>query len=111
MKEYVAKANNVTAFEQEGNCVHCHEELESRKGLYAMCPNGPCEAMGHVKCWSKHALSASSQGVLIPDTCNCPSCGGKLRWGDMMKELSLRIRGAAEVEKLLKKKTKVKKTT
>lgn len=105
MKSYVEKANNVVAFEQEGSCVHCHEEMESGKGLHPMCPNEGCEAIGHLTCWSKEArLDTDGEGVL-PSLCRCPSCGGEVRWGDMMKELSLRTRGEKEVAKLLKKKS------
>lgn len=103
VKDYVEKAHNIVMFEQEGNCVHCKKALESGKGLYPMCPNQGCEAMGHLDCWSRHALSGEDEGIIIPQQCTCPACGGDIRWGDMMKELSLRIRGPKDVEKLLKK--------
>lgn len=109
LKDYVEKAQNVVTFEREGACVHCDEELESAKGLHPMCPNEGCEAMGHLDCWSQHALAGANEGIVIPDACTCPSCGGDIRWGDMIKELSLRIRGPKEVEKLLKKKRRSKK--
>ncbi|KJZ74508.1 hypothetical protein HIM_06104 [Hirsutella minnesotensis 3608] len=106
MREYVQKANDAVSFEREGACLHCGEELESGKGLHAMCPNAECTAMGHVDCWGRHALAGDDEENLIPDSCTCPSCGGSVRWSDMMKELSLRIRGGKEVEKLLQKKTR-----
>ncbi|PHH87067.1 hypothetical protein CDD83_9352 [Cordyceps sp. RAO-2017] len=104
MRDYVAKAQDVVAFEREGKCVHCRKKLSSGRGLHAMCPGGGCTAMGHLDCWSRHALSGDGGGddIVIPDLCACPSCGGEFRWADMMKELSLRIRGGAEVAKLLK---------
>lgn len=102
--EYVEKANNVVSFEREGDCVHCHEALEPGKGLYPMCSNEGCEAMGHLTCWSKKALENTVVGDLIPQHCTCPACGGQIRWGDMMKELTLRVRGGKDIEKLLKKK-------
>lgn len=108
MSKYVEKAHDVVHFEQEGNCVHCAEELESGKGLHAMCPNDECKAMGHLDCWSSLALSKNSSDHIIPEECTCPSCGGQVRWGDMVKELSLRIRGASEVKKLLKRAQKGK---
>ncbi|KAK7407962.1 Slx4p interacting protein [Neonectria punicea] len=110
IKSYVEKAHNVVSFEQEGNCVHCHEELESAKGLHPMCPNDGCEAMGHLDCWGKHALEGEDEGTLIPELCTCPSCGGEVRWAEMIKELSLRVRAPKDVEKLLKKKQRTKKT-
>ncbi|KAL6879208.1 hypothetical protein J3F83DRAFT_725453 [Trichoderma novae-zelandiae] len=109
MKEYIEKAHNVVSFEREGRCLHCNAEMQPNQGLYAMCPNEGCEAMGHVDCWSKHALASDDPGVVLPNRCTCPSCGGEVRWGDMMKELSLRTRGAGEVEKLLRKRKRAKK--
>ncbi|KAI5461667.1 hypothetical protein BGZ63DRAFT_386363 [Mariannaea sp. PMI_226] len=111
MKPYIEKAHNVTSFEREGKCVHCHDELESGKGLYPMCPNEGCEAMGHLDCWGKHALSDENDGPLIPLECKCPSCGGEVVWGDMIKELSLRTRGTKDVEKMMKAKKRTKKAT
>ncbi|KAF5010226.1 hypothetical protein FDECE_3585 [Fusarium decemcellulare] len=109
MKEYVEKAHNIVSFEREGKCVHCHEELESNKGLQPMCPNDGCEAMGHLDCWGKHALRDEDEGTVIPKSCTCPGCGGEIEWADMMKELTLRVRGPKEVEKLLKKRRRTKK--
>lgn len=110
LTDYVCKAQDVVAFEQEGDCVHCAETLQPGRGLQPMCPNADCEAIGHIGCWSRAALSHEGGEDILPDMLNCPSCGGKIRWGDMMKELSLRVRGTQDVEKLLKKAEKAKKT-
>ncbi|PHH65648.1 hypothetical protein CDD81_1734 [Ophiocordyceps australis] len=104
IKAYVEKANEVVTFERQGNCVHCDQELLSGQGLHAMCPRDDCTAMGHLDCWSRHALSDDKQDEVIPIGCSCPACGGEIRWADMVKELSLRIRGQGEVTKLLSKK-------
>ncbi|KAH0594550.1 hypothetical protein MHUMG1_07901 [Metarhizium humberi] len=109
MAEYVVKAHDVVNFEQEGRCVHCAEELESGKGLHGMCPNDKCKTMGHLDCWGKHALSGENTTHIIPDRCSCPSCGAPVRWGDMVKELSLRVRGNKDVQKLVKAAEKAKK--
>jgi structure-specific endonuclease subunit SLX1 len=102
MRAYAEKTSNVVSFEQEGTCVHCNGTLETGKGLHAMCPNDGCEAMGHLTCWGKQGGDRRG-GNVIPQQCTCPSCGGRIRWGDMMKELTLRERGGKEVERLLKK--------
>jgi structure-specific endonuclease subunit SLX1 len=41
---------------------------------------------------------------LIPVKGHCPNCKAEIRWVDVVKELSLRIRGQKEVEKLLEEK-------
>lgn len=48
--------------------------------------------------------------VVVPIQGRCPQCGGHIQWVDMMKELSLRERGAKEVEALLKVKKRRTKT-
>lgn len=131
MRDYVAKAQEIFAFERQGSCVSCGERLVAQSSdqaaghddpppLLAVCPNAGCEAVGHLTCWGGELLDgerraaarpfaqggppeASHQHV-VPIEGRCPGCGGPVRWVDMMKELTLRQRGAKEVVKLLKKK-------
>ncbi|TQW02071.1 GIY-YIG catalytic domain-containing protein [Cordyceps javanica] len=106
VRDHVQKARDVVAARREGRCVHCDEALVSGQGLHAMCPNGDCVAMGHLDCWSRHALAGeeadAGADAVLPRACSCPSCGGSVRWDDLVRELTLRVRGEAEVEKLLK---------
>lgn len=111
IKDYVQKAHDIVSFEREGDCLHCGKELESGRGLHAMCPNAECTAMGHLDCWSRHGLEGDGGDNVVPDVFQCPSCTGDIRWGDMVKELSLRVRGAKEVDRLLKKRKRMPKTT
>lgn len=108
---YLEKGQNITNFEQEGMCVVCHQHLDHGKGLYAICSNGACQGVGHLACWGRHLLEQSGErdtdAVLLPTEGRCPKCSGTVRWGDMMKELTLRTRGQKEVEKILKKHRKV----
>ncbi|KAI1414412.1 structure-specific endonuclease subunit SLX1, partial [Hypoxylon sp. FL1857] len=108
MKDYVAKTQSIYDFEREGNCVICGEHLEPGKGLYATCSNVGCEGTGHVSCWSRHMLGEEAGEDIIPISGHCPQCKGGVVWGDLMKEMSLRVRGAKEVQRLLKKPRKRK---
>lgn len=102
---YLEKGQNVTTFEREGNCVVCLQHLEHDKGLYAICPNGECEGVGHLDCWSRHLLhqQGDDDGAVLPVDGRCPKCSSVVKWGDMMREMTLRVRGQKEVEKVLKK--------
>ncbi|KAI3393090.1 hypothetical protein diail_4761 [Diaporthe ilicicola] len=102
---YLEKGQNVTTFEREGNCVVCLQHLDHGKGLYAICSNGECEGVGHVDCWSRHLLHEQGENdeMILPVEGSCPKCGGVVRWGDMMRELTLRVRGQKEVDKVLKR--------
>lgn len=104
---YLEKGQNIVTFEQEGTCVVCRQHLGHDKGLYAICSNGQCEGVGHLDCWSRHLLQQQGEQdndtVLLPMEGRCPKCDGTVRWGDMMKELTIRTRGQKEVDKILRK--------
>ncbi|OIW30344.1 hypothetical protein CONLIGDRAFT_632406 [Coniochaeta ligniaria NRRL 30616] len=108
IKDYVAKGRDVFSFEREGDCVICNEHMPPDEGLYGLCSNNGCEGVGHLSCWSRHMLSEQEDESIIPVGGRCPKCHGPVKWGDMMTELTLRLRGAKDVDKLLKKKRKAK---
>ncbi|KAE9364672.1 hypothetical protein N431DRAFT_354204 [Stipitochalara longipes BDJ] len=102
-KTYVEKGKNIIDFEREGSCAICHNDLEHAAGIYAICPNHACESVTHLTCLSKHFLTDEEE-ALVPVTGQCSACNSEIKWVDVVKELSLRIRGQKEVEKLLKEK-------
>lgn len=106
MKGYLEKTRSLYSFEREGSCAVCKEVLEPGEGLYATCSNDGCECTGHLSCWSRHLLGRQAKKEIIPVSGRCPKCKGQVVWGDMMKEMSLRLRGQKEVDKLLLKKTR-----
>ena len=100
-KPHVMKSKEIIEFEREGVCAVCQEELEHEMGIYSVCPSPGCESVTHLTCLSKHFLK-NEPGSIIPVQGTCPSCKSEVVWGDVVKELSLRMRGQKEVEKLLK---------
>lgn len=108
LKSYVAKSKNVFDFEREGSCAVCAQHLEHEQGVYAICPAADCEAVSHLTCLAKHFLgseaqTAAKENLLVPIAGCCPSCGTALKWVDVVKELSLRMRGQKELDRLLRK--------
>ena len=106
-KEYVKKAKDVVDFEREGACSICNKDLEHDAAIYTICPNPGCETVTHMTCLSKHFLKDDDDSM-VPINGTCPSCKAELRWVNVVKELSLRMRGQKEVEKLLKGKRLMK---
>jgi structure-specific endonuclease subunit SLX1 len=100
-KPHVEKGKNIVDFEREGSCAICHSDLEHDAGIYTICPNPGCESVTHLTCLSQHFLKDETD-ALVPVKGQCPTCKAELRWVDVVKELSLRIRGQKVVETLLK---------
>lgn len=91
-------------------CQICSMPLDLRKDLYVVCPTNKCKHLSHVKCLSKHSLAQNSS-LFVPESGECPSCHARLEWSELMREVTLRTRGAKEVAKLLSKKKKSKVAT
>lgn len=102
VKEQVAKGREIFESGRQGLCIFCQSEMQPQKGLYAVCTNGACDGVGHLSCWARHLLEKDEPDSILPIRGQCPKCMGEVHWGDMMKELTLRVRGEKEVEKLLK---------
>jgi structure-specific endonuclease subunit SLX1 len=100
-KHQVEKAKDIIDFEREGSCVICRKELDHEGGLHAICPKPECNSITHLTCLSKLFLKEDDD-IMIPIGGECPSCKADLRWVDIVKELTLRMRGQKEVENLLK---------
>jgi structure-specific endonuclease subunit SLX1 len=101
-KFHVEKAKDVVDFEREGSCKICKQDLEHDGGLYIVCPTIGCETVTHMTCLSKHFIREQDQEELVPTSGRCPSCDTELIWVDLVKELTLRMRGQREVQNLLK---------
>lgn len=101
IKHQVEKGKEIVEFEREGACAICHSDLEHDEGIYTICPNPGCESVTHMTCLSRHFLKDDEE-ALVPIIGECPSCKAEVRWADVVKEASLRLRGQKEVEKLLK---------
>jgi len=109
-KQHVLKGKEIVEFEQEGACTVCQADLEHEAGIYSICPAPGCDSVTHLTCLSKHFLK-NDESSIVPVQGNCPSCNTELMWVDVVKELTLRMRGRKEVEKLLKVKRARKGTT
>ena len=99
---YLEKSRSVFDFEHEGRCVVCTKVLEHDTGLQILCPCSYCEAVTHVRCLGAY-FTKNQTDSLIPIQGTCPSCNKGLRWVDLMKELSSRLRGRNEVDDVLRR--------
>lgn len=94
------------AFNPNGNlkCCVCHHSIPDTGATTIMCSSAGCDAVSHLQCLSAAFIreEKTKSDVLVPTNGSCPSCRTQLSWVDLVKELSLRMRGEKEVTTIFK---------
>ncbi|OQO15262.1 hypothetical protein B0A48_00645 [Cryoendolithus antarcticus] len=84
-------------------CTLCNVELPGNGDGMLVCTHAACLSTTHLPCLAKHFLTnGADKAALLPVEGTCPACRGDLHWVDLVKELSLRMRGEKEIEALFK---------
>ncbi|KAJ8070901.1 hypothetical protein OCU04_001260 [Sclerotinia nivalis] len=108
MKPHLEKGKKLFNPDMKEACEICNQDLQHNSGLHTLCPNTDCGTITHMTCLSRYFLQGEKNKqldeLLVPIKGVCPSCKMEVRWNDLVKELSLRVRGQQVVEKLLKPK-------
>lgn len=96
----------------DGHCAVCHQSTQHQNSLVLVCVAKGCNSTSHLDCLSTHFLAAEEHSdSMIPTEGDCPTCGSTLQWTDLVKDLSLRIRGEKEVAALFKERKLRKKAS
>ena len=116
LKSYVEKSISLLTEGERIHCGICHEAMAPTAKMVLVCPHENCRMASHLDCLSHKFLSDSKKTMaVVPISGNCPGCNAELRWIDLVKEMSLRIRGEKEVGRLTKtsraRRPKTSKTT
>ena len=89
---------------QVNRCAICAEDLSTQDTTILVCPQRNCQAISHMACLATRFLETEKRGLsVIPRAGTCPYCHSELQWIDMVKEMSLRVRGKSELARLTKK--------
>lgn len=102
LKYQITKSLEI-GLEGSTTCGVCTQVLESEGSTLLVCPQIDCGAAFHIACLARTFLDKEQEVSVLPTSGACPKCSAKLRWIDLVKELSLRARGAKELDRLLKK--------
>jgi len=104
LKSTLLKSMSLLQQQSEPTCAVCHSDLKVEHDLVLICPQGDCQMLAHMTCLSQHFLNNEKNAYsILPGVGNCPTCGTRLNWAALVRDLSLRIRGQTEVEELFKK--------
>ncbi len=86
------------------NCSVCGKEIGLERKLSLICPAEGCKAASHLSCLGDKFLhDEGASDSIVPTSGRCPECKSETLWVDLVKEMSLRIRGKKELAVLTKK--------
>lgn len=113
LASHLEKSLSLLADGERNSCAVCDESIDRKTVLVLTCPEQECRATSHMNCLAQHFLQEEGgKGSILPIDGKCPQCRSRLRWIDLVKELSLRLCGKVQVAKLLKQpKTRTKKAS
>ena len=101
---HAEKSKSLLTNDQTLYCSACGRTAEKECELVVTCPQSFCLGVSHMRCLANQFISAESpEDMIVPVEGNCPSCKSRVRWIDVVKELSLRAHGHAELTKLSKR--------
>jgi len=110
-KPHVDKAQKAFESAEWLHCAVCKGGLPTSGAMALVCPSEGCDALSHIECLSAAFLrSSANSDAIVPTSGQCSSCGSKLHWVDLVKELSLRMRGVdKDFATIYKKRSRTKK--
>jgi structure-specific endonuclease subunit SLX1 len=107
MKEYVKKSLALSKA-SSNPCSCCLKNVDMSSQMVLVCSNENCKATSHMACLSKTFLDSAQDNEVIPIQGHCPKCKSTLKWADLVRELTLRVRGDKDLARLLKPKRQKK---
>lgn len=85
-------------------CSVCAKEIGRERRLSLICPAEGCKAAFHLSCLgTKFLHDEGAIDSIVPTSGKCPECKLDMLWVDLVKEMSLRLRGKKELAVLMKK--------
>lgn len=104
LKDHVEKSLFILAEGQVNGCGICAKNMGTQVTTILVCPQRNCQATFHMTCLATRFLEAEKRELsVIPRAGTCPHCRSELQWINMVKEMSLRVRGKSELARLTKK--------
>lgn len=107
MREQLERSRDAFAGKMRHECSTCEEPIRPGKELAVLCPTTDCDAVSHLQCLSQEFLRQEGQvDAIVPTSGRCKSCGKSHQWADIMKDLSLRMRGQSVLDAVFKSRKK-----
>ena len=104
LKSVVEKSGFLLADGEVVSCSVCKEHVQGGfESATLVCPCDDCNTAFHLECLSRTFVQEEGIQSLLPVKGSCPVCKTPLRWVELVREMTLRMRGQRDVARLLKK--------
>lgn len=102
LRQHLEKSRRL--FERAGHvrCSICNGSLPENGAMSLVCPTDGCTSVGHLECFAPLFFGEDGDSEYLPIEGKCHGCSTKHKWVDLVKEMSLRLRGKDEIQKVLK---------
>lgn len=106
LKPYIEKSQQVFNGEQTPRCCICQSPTPRGGASTLLCPSHDCTAVSHLHCLSSAFTKkyGKEADVIVPTSGECPQCHDQLMWANLVRGLSLRMRGEKEIMAMFKPK-------
>ncbi|KAM3417890.1 Structure-specific endonuclease subunit SLX1 [Cercospora zeina] len=113
LKGHLEKSRAIlSADEHNLKCSICKKVLPTSGAATLVCPSDGCAAVSHLQCLATHFRKGlEEEEIVVRSSGFCPGCHSETQWTDLVKELSLRMRGEKEIKTIFKPKRAKKGST
>ena len=109
LKQHLQKSQGLFGVDHTDlQCCICHTNVPSSGASTLVCSYDGCPAVSHLQCLANtfHAEAGleGESDLVVRSSGHCPTCASELHWVDLVKELTLRMRGEKEIKAVFKPK-------
>lgn len=107
LKQHLQKSQHLFSTDRPNlRCCICHTSVPSSGASTLVCPHDGCSTVSHLQCLTNgfRTPAGVDEDLVIRSPVDCPTCASEVQWIDMVKELTLRMRGEKEIKAIFKPK-------
>ena len=104
LKDHIEKSISYLAEHEAFKCAICAQEMGPKSVTALFCNQETCRTVSHLTCLATRFVEVEGADVAVtPVSGKCPGCKEELLWIDLVKELTLRLRGEGKVVQAMTK--------
>ena len=104
LKDHIEKSTSCLAEHKAFKCAICAKDLGPKSATALFCNRETCRTVSHMTCLATRFVEdEGANAAVTPISGKCPGCKEELLWIDLVKELTLRLRGEGKVAQMMRK--------